>query len=198
MSSYTAIQDVTEELRRLIFEALENTSDTDFGLTTEETDIILSAPPQASSGPPLLSLFLYHIEPDSHLRNQPYLAVGTDGLRSPPLPLQLYYLVTPLDDDESQNHLVLGRILQHFHDNPFVTGFDNQPLDNSFGGSSPEMRITLETLTLEELSRVWHALNIGYQLSVAYKVRVVAIDSAQTEAAARRVTEMHTAVGQKG
>jgi hypothetical protein len=198
MSHYAIISNVTLELRRQIFEALQATPDADFQVNDMIQDIIFDPPPDAAGGPPVLSIFLYHIEPDGHLRNQPHLTPGPNGLRYPPLALQLYYLITPLDTAQERNQLLLGRILQHFHDNPMLTAIDGTPLDNSFGGNSPEMRIILETLTLEELSRVWYALSSTYQLSVAYKVRVVTVDSLQPESAAHRVTELHAIVGHKG
>lgn len=197
MSSHAILHDISRELRRRIHAALADTPGTDFDLTTEEGDIILSPPPEPAAGAPLLSVYLYHIEPEPHLRNQPYLNVDT-RLRYPPLALQLHYLITALDDQEPTNQLVLGRILQHFHDNPYIREIGGGPLDDSFGGNSPEARITLEMLTLEELSRVWQALRSGYQLSLAYKVQVVTVDSARAEADARRVRELHTAVGVKG
>ena len=197
MSHYAIIYDVTLELRRQIFAALEATPDANFPISNMEQDIVFDPPPEASASPPGLSIFLYHIEPDCHLRNQRHLVPGPDGVRYPPLALQLNYLITPLDIAQEQNHLVLGRILQHFHDNPMLNAINGSALDNSFGGNSPEMRVIIETLTLEELSRVWHALNATYQLSVAYQVRVVAVDSMLPESAAHRVTEMYSVVGLK-
>jgi uncharacterized protein DUF4255 len=197
MSNYTIIQNTTLELRRRIHAALASTPDTDFHLTNVEGDITLAPPPTVASGPPYLSLYLYHIELDSHLRNQEYLAVGPTGLRYPPLALHLNYLITPLEDRSEQNHLILGRVLQYFHDHPVIDAINGSALDNSFGGNSPEMRIAMETLPLEELSRIWHALTTPYQLSVAYIVRVVTIDSAQAEVEAKRVTELYTGVGIK-
>jgi len=197
MSSHTILHDISRELRRRIHAALADTPGTDFDLTTEEGDIVLSPPPEPAAGAPLVSVYLYHAEPDAHLRNQPFLNVGADGLRYPPLALQLHYLITALDDQELTNQLVLGRILQHFHDRPVMRELAGVPLDNSFGGNSPEVRIMLEMLTLEEQSRVWQALRSGYQLSLAYKVQVVTVDSARSEVEARRVREVETAVGTK-
>ena len=195
MSSHSIIQDISRELRRRIHQALADTPDTDFGLSTPEQDISLSPPAPPSNTPPLLSVYLYHIEPDANLRNQPKLSSGPNALRFPPLALQLHYMITALNEDEDRNHLVLGRVLQHFHDEPFLGQIGNAPLGDSFGGASPEVRVTLENLTLEELSRVWTALQSGYQLSVAYRVQVVAVDSALPEVDARRVQEIDTAVG---
>lgn len=197
MSNFAILQNISLELRRQIFEALQATPDADFQVTNMTRDIVFDPPPDAAPGPPVLSIFLYHIEPDAHLRNQRTLTPTPDQLRYPPLALQLYYLITPLDESQERNQLLLGRILQFFHDSPILTALDGTPLDNSFGGNSPELRVSLETLTVEELTRVWNALQSTYQLSVAYKVRVVAVDSLQPESAAHRVAEMHTVVGAK-
>ena len=43
-----------------------------------------------------------------------------------------------------------------------------------------ELRISLMPLTLEELTRIWEALQEPYQLSVCYQVRVVRIESERT------------------
>jgi hypothetical protein len=198
MSHYAIIHDVTLELRRRIFAALQATPDVDFQINNMNQDIVFDPPPDASNGPPVLSIFLYHIVPDQYLRNQPYLTPTPNGLRYPPAPLELHYLITPLDTEQEQNHLLLGRIIQYFHDTPQLTSIDGLPLDNSFGGSSAEIRVTMETLSIEELTRIWNALGSVYQLSVAYKVRVVAVDSLQPESAAYRVTELQTVVGSKG
>jgi hypothetical protein len=197
MSGYSIIGEITLELRRRIHAALASAPDADLGLTTPETDITLSAPSDELQGSPRLSLYLYHVEQDGHLRNQRHLSDGGDGLRFPPISVQLRYLITPLDDEEGQNHLMLGRILQRFHDEPSIGSLNGTALDDSFGANSRELRITLETLTLEQLAQVWHALDAGYRLSIAYVVRIVTIDSAQGITSARRVVETHTAVGRK-
>jgi hypothetical protein len=197
MSNYGIIEGITMEIRRRIHGALLSAPDDDFGLSTPETDITLSAPDDDLTGSPRLSLYLYHIEQDGHLRNQPRIANGPNGLRFPPISVQLRYLITPLDKEEDQNHLILGRILQNFHDNPVIESLNGVPLDNSFGANSPGLRIALETLTLEQLAQVWHAMDASYRLSIAYVVRIVAIDSAQGIIDAKRVMEAHTAVGLK-
>lgn len=185
------------ELRRRIHTALASAPDADLGLSNSETDITLLAPNQVLTGSPRLSLFLYYIEPDGHLRNQSHLAVGSTGLRFPPVSTQLHYLLTPLDAEEKQNQLMVGRILQYLHDEPVIESLNGRLLDDSFGANSPELRVSLEMLTFEQLVQIWHALDAAYRLSIAYQVRIVTIDSAQGVRAANRVTATHTAVGYK-
>jgi len=44
-------------------------------------------------------------------------------------------------------------------------------------GTSEQLRVNLEALTIEELSLIWEALAEPYQLSITYLVQVVKIDS---------------------
>lgn len=197
MSSYTIIQDTTVELRQRIYDALDSAPDADFGLANPESDITLSPPRDQLQGTPHLSLYLYRIEQDGHLRNQPRLPDQQTGLRFPPMALKLCYLITPLERDEDQNQLMLGRIIQYFYDQPVLGSLAGEPLDNSYGGNSPEMRITFEALAMEELSQIWNALRTNYRLSAAYGIRIVTIDSAQAVAEAKRVVSAHTVIGIK-
>lgn len=197
MSHYTVIQNITLELRQRIFNTLDTAPDADFSLSNPESDITLSPPGDTIQGNPDLSLYLYRVDQDGHLRNQPWLPDQQTGQRYPPMALKLCYLITPLQRDEDQNQLMLGRIMQYFHDQPVLDSLNGTPLDNSFGGNSPEMRITFEPFSMEELSQVWSALRTNYRLSVAYSVRIVTVDSAQAVAEAKRVVEAYTVVGLK-
>ena len=193
MSNYAIIHDTTIELRRRIVAALVSAPDADLEIT--ENEITFALPTNDLAGSPRLSIYLYHFEPDAHLRNQQRSAAGADGLRQPPLALALHYLITPLDKDEPVNHLIFGRLLQYFHDNPFLDTLNGVPLDDSFGGASPQFRILLEALSMEQLSQIWGALNADYRLAIAYTMRTVAIDSDQGVTAAQRVVTAHTVVG---
>ena len=197
MSSYTILHDTSLELRRRIHAALAAAADADFNLSTPEADITLSPPGADVQDEPLLSLYLYHIETSGDLRNQPRLAAGDNGLRYPPEVLQIHYLITPLNENEAINQLLLGRIIQFFHDAPILNSLNGVLLDDSFGGSSSQFRLSMEKLTLEQLTQVWSALDTCYRLSLSYLVRIIAIDSAQAVSAAYRVIDAHTAVGLK-
>ena len=197
MSHFTIIHDVTLELRRRIFAALATAPEVDLGMTSPESDITLRLPTDNMNETPRLSLYLYYIEADAHLRNQKLLAAGETGLRFPPLPLELRYLITPLDEAEDQNHLMLGRILQQFHDQPMLAELNGVPLDDSHGGTSAQLRVTLTTLTVDQLAQIWGALQTDYRLAVAYTVRTVAIDSDRGLVEAKRVSEAFAVVGTK-
>jgi hypothetical protein len=65
-------------------------------------------------------------------------------------------------------------VLQAFHSHSVLRGSD---LQAEFTGTETELKLRLEPLSLEEITRVWEALEGSYQLSVSYEVSVVNIDS---------------------
>jgi hypothetical protein len=65
--------------------------------------------------------------------------------------------------------------LQALHDGSILSG---PQLQGGLAGSSEAIKLKLAPLTLEEETRVWHAVQRPYRFSVTYDVRVVRIDSA--------------------
>jgi hypothetical protein len=127
-----------------------------------------------------LSLWLYRVVRDEHRLNDPptrrVTPAGTTELVPPPLPLRLHYLATPLtvaSPDIEQR--ILGKVLQVFHTTPTLFGAD---LRGDLAGTSARITARLETMTLDEMSRVWDALEGSYQLSVSYEVTLIDIDAA--------------------
>lgn len=191
MSHFSILREATLALRSALFDALSDTQDVLFSFTDIATDIILSPPGETIPSTAQLSLYLYHLEPDPQMRNQPKLAQGRSALLKAPQAMRAYYLITPLLDLEDQNHLMLGRILQTLHDLPFLDTISTGPLGDSRGGGSPELRLSLEQLRLEDISRIWHALGSDYRLSVAYMMRSIIIDSALDPVDPSRVQTSH-------
>lgn len=120
-----------------------------------------------------VSLWLYKVSRMTEMLNEPPERRGNQLVRQP-LPVQLYYLVTPIMNDPVTRHTVLGRVLQVFHDHSILRGVD---LQGVLQNSGEQLRVNLEALTIEELSLVWDALSEPYQLSVTYLVQVLKIDS---------------------
>jgi hypothetical protein len=143
--------------------------------------VFLQTPSEmAGSGDEGLSLWLYRVIRDEERLNDLPTRIGPDQLRSPPLPVRLHYLVTPLtnrdnDGDPETEQYALGKVLQLFHSKPRLRGAD---LRGQFAGTGGELFVRLETLSLEEITRVWEGLNGSYQLSVSYEVSMVDIASA--------------------
>lgn len=196
MSHFSILREATLALREILFDALSNSADVDFGFSDATTDIILSAPGETLPATAKLSLYLYHIEPDPQMRNQPMLARGPDMLQRAPQAVRAFYLISPLLTEEDRNHLMLGRILQVMHDTPFLSQTPGGSVGTSFGAGSPELRLSMEQLRLDELSRIWHAMGSDYRLSVAYMMRSVIIDSAIDPRDAARVGTQQIVVRQ--
>jgi hypothetical protein len=129
-----------------------------------------------------ISLWLYRVRRDDQTLNAPPRRIGPDRIVPPPLPLRLYYLLVPIVNHETrplapelEQHM-LGKALQVFHDRTNLRG---SLLLDDLAGSDLEIFVRLETMTLEEITRVWEALDLSYQLSVSYEVSVVPIDSSR-------------------
>lgn len=126
-----------------------------------------------------LSVWLYRVVRDEDRLNALPERIAADLLRPPPLPLRLHYLLTPITESASvtgpeTEQVILGKVLQTFHDRPQLRGAD---LQDDFIGTDAELNVRLEALNLDEISRVWEALDASYQLSVSYEVTVVNIRS---------------------
>jgi uncharacterized protein DUF4255 len=68
-------------------------------------------------------------------------------------------------------------------------------LQAEFAGTEIELRVRLEPLTLEEITRVWEALEGSYQLSVSYELSVVNI---VPELESERVSPVEIAIPEYG
>ncbi|MCO7223335.1 DUF4255 domain-containing protein [Pleionea sp. CnH1-48] len=186
MASYSVLHDISKEIQTNLYNALVDTPDTDFSLTDADTDIILAKPDDADSDSGKISLYLYHMDINAHLRNQPMVAIGAEALVNPPLPFRLRYLLTPVTDSHVTNQLLLGRLIQFLYDNPLIQSSAELTLNDDRGGST-ELRIHPDSLSVESLNQLWTAMNEAYRLSYSFSVDVVPIDSAKQPAAAHRV-----------
>jgi hypothetical protein len=128
-----------------------------------------------------LSMWLYRLIRDEQTLNRPPRRIPPNLIRRQPLPLRAHYLMTPIISGNAgipapeAEQLIVGRVLQTFYDEPLITAPD---LAGSYQGTGVELAVRLETLGLDETSRIWEGLERSYQLSVSYEVAIVRIDSA--------------------
>ena len=124
-----------------------------------------------------LSVWLYRIMRDEQRLNDPPTRLSLTELLPPPLPIRLHYLMTPVTSerfgDPETEQIMMGRVLQIFHSHPILRGSD---LQAEFLGTEVELRVRLEPMMLDEITRVWDALNGSYQLSVSYEVSIVNVN----------------------
>lgn len=145
-----------------------------------------------------VSVWLYRIVRDEQRLNDPPLRVSATQLRPAPLPLRLHYLITPYTtrtnagDPDTEQYLI-GKVIQSLHAHAVLQGAD---LRGELAGTDATLTVRLETLALDEMSRIWDALDGTYQLSVSYEVSVVAIDSAREPVGVVPVVDVLAEVGQ--
>ena len=178
---YTSLIATSESLR----EALRASFQSDLGpsglaaLFSGTLDVSFATPSEMRGQAQGLSMWLYRVvRDDSRLNDPPRLRPlpnGTVEVLPPALPLRLHYLMTPLvDDGPDTEQRILGRVLQHFHMQPILSG---AALRGDLLGSSAEVHVRLEALSLDETSRVWEALDGNFQLCVSYEVSLANIDN---------------------
>jgi hypothetical protein len=179
---YTSLAATSETLRQLLLDAMA----TDIGPSglaaffTGATTVSLETPQEmVAAGRQGLSVWLYRVARDECRLNQPAsvrtLPTGVVEVVPPPLPIRLHYLLTPLatgNPDTEQR--ILGRALQLFHTHPVVAG---AMLRAELAGTDTEIHVHLEALNIEEITRVWEALEGSYQLAVSYEVTLANIES---------------------
>ena len=135
-----------------------------------------------------LNLFLYQVLPDAAYRNQDMprrTKPGETGF--PPLPLILYYLLTAYSDDEDDTnaHRLLGEAMGVLHDHPLLGAAEiknaTSPIADLTASDLHEqierVRINLQPLTFEDMSKLWTTFQTHYRVSAAYQVSVVLIES---------------------
>ena len=181
---YTALRATSQTLAAYIRQRLEAELNLAPFFGSSGTMVVSLNTPQEMTQPPAqqgVSVWLYRVIRDEQRLNTPPERLGPNQLRYPPLPLCLHYLVTPVIDSNGNGagpeveQTVLGKVLQIFHDHPRLRGTD---LRDDFSGTTVELHVRLEPLTLEEITRIWEGLHSSYQLSVSYEVSVVNIASA--------------------
>jgi hypothetical protein len=200
---YTALNASSQTLQDLLEEQLERDSrlGTFFDSDQVPGNMVVSLhTPQEMLAREIegVSVWLYRVVRDDQRLNSPAVRESETQLRRAPLPVRLHYLITPIISSTEDvagpelEQIVLGKVLEVLYDHPTQRG---GALRGDFGRPDVELHIRLEPLSLEEITRVWDALDRSYQLSVSYEVSVVEIDSGLQP---RRMTPVSEMVPESG
>jgi hypothetical protein len=171
---YTVLAATSETLRQMLITAMA----TDIGPSGlasffASASVSLETPQEMQlASRQGLSVWLYRVARDEQRLNDPpevrTLPSGEVDVLPTPLPLRLHYLLTPITTSSPDTEQrILGRALQLFHTFPIVPAAF---LQAELAGTQAELHVHLEALGLEEITRVWEALEGSYQLSVSYEV----------------------------
>src|SRR5215208_4044600 len=192
MSDFRAIGGVSASLRNLLRDRMEDPVDA----TIAPPDVTVTNVTGRR-----LNLYLYQVTENGHLKNQEIPGQGHPGAYGhPPLSLDLHYLLTAHGtaeteaDSDLEAQQILGDAMRVLHDLPVVTDqlrittptvpgkvVGDPILDTNLLGAFERVKITLQPVTLEDLSKIWTALpQANFRRSVAYQVSVVQIESQRT------------------
>lgn len=139
--------------------------------------VTLLSPIDPSAEQKRVNLFLYRAVQNPHLSNRPLLPKpGTpDQIVHPPLALNLFYLLTPFapvadDVGQATAHDLLAEAMRVLHQHPIVP-------DSALEGDlrPGQVKVTLHSADVEELSKIWTALEKDLRLSAVYEVSFVEI-----------------------
>ncbi len=146
-----------------------------------------------------LNLFMYKVSPNAGWVSQGLPSRNSNGdlISNPPLALDLHYLLSAYGAVELHTEILLGYGMQLFHENPMLSksAIKNSlsPPLNVIGNDLPAnlkalstsgleqqtelIKITPQSLTVDELSKLWTAFQAKYRPSAAYIITVVLIES---------------------
>lgn len=141
-----------------------------------------------------LNLFLHQVTPNLGWRNVglPSRDGGGARLSNPPLALDLHYLVTAYGVKDLHAEVVLGHAMHFLHENPVL---DRQAIRDVLAAGAAEVpglssatdladqmeqiKITPTSMSTEEMSRLWSALQAHYRPTASYHVSVVLVEARQ-------------------
>jgi hypothetical protein len=195
MSNYLAIGAVTAVLRNLLETAAQ-----DHELQTLLGNVLISALPpdriQIGQGSPnRINLFLFQANESAALRNADYPSRNGRGDRiaNPKLALDLHYLVTAYGSADFHSEALLGLAMFVFHETPVLPRqlvrdiLGSLPAGDLFDGlrgsrladQIEQIKIAPRILNVEEISKIWTAVQSQYRLTATYHVSVVLIEADQ-------------------
>lgn len=204
MSNYLAAGGVSAVLRWLLTTALTNGGPTAIlgGPTPHITATSPDLVPVGADEHPRVNIFMYYASLNPALRNVDLPSRSARGapIGNPPLALNLHYLVSAYGSNQFDPEILLAWAMKVLHDTPVVPRESIQDaLDDLLNNPvTPEgtlingsllanqiehLRITPETLTTEEIYRLWTAFQTNYRPTTSYQVSVVVIQDTATYAA---------------
>lgn len=150
-----------------------------------------------------VNAFLYQVTPNAALRNDdlPTRRANGELIRRPQLAINLHYLLSFVGDEAFlEPQRMLGTATAGLHAHPELTPEDIEEIANNAPAGSylrvhndlahqvERVRFTLESLNVEELSKLWAMFpQKQYELSVALQASVLLIEAPLTPSPTRPV-----------
>lgn len=126
-----------------------------------------------------VSLYLYRVSPNTSRRNLPP-STAPDGTRfRPPVPIDLYYVVSAWAQTAVKQQRLLGWTIRTLEDVPILpTGLlNNYGPEPDIFRPGETVEITLDSLTLQDWNNLWTTTKTSPPLSVGYVARMLFLES---------------------
>jgi hypothetical protein len=119
-----------------------------------------------------VSVYLFHVTPDVFHRNTFPLGGPAQTHATQPFALTLYYLVTAWAEHSIRyEQQAMSIVLKCFHENPLSMTVPIEDREEGF-------TLTIEPQTVDEVTRLWQAINLPLRLSAIYRVGVIFLEAA--------------------
>ena len=199
MSNVLAIAAVTQLLKDLLNDALVNGDvsqvlGADFIVTALPPDRVVAE--NSENQVTQLNVFLHRVTPNAALRNSDLPTRNGDGqlVCRPRLALDLHYMLTAVSREELHAEILLGYAMQLFHEMAILPREAiRSALANAVAGDIlPDdlgviraaeladqielLKITPRALSMDDMSKMWTALQASYRTTVAYDISLVLIE----------------------
>lgn len=199
MSNVLAIAAVTQLLKDLLNDTLINGDvsevlGTDFSVTALPPDRVVSE--NDDNQTTQLNVFLHRVTPNEALRNSDLPTRNAEGrvLCRPRLALDLHYMLTAVSGEELHAEILLGYAMQLFHELAILPrervraalagAVAGDILPDELGVIQAAeiadqielLKITPRSLSMDDMSKMWTALQASYRTTVAYDVSLVLIE----------------------
>lgn len=171
MATADAVRDVAETLVFLLRAGLPAIDPSKITVATPDAFESLRDPSK-----PNITIFLYRIAVNPHMRNDPPRLRPDGSMQPAPLPIELSFLITAWAKDTRDELRLLGRILQILEEHRELGPAD---LIGTSWEPDDGVQLILESLPLEDHYRIWDANEVAYRLSLTYMARVVGISSVE-------------------
>ncbi|MEZ4682551.1 MAG: DUF4255 domain-containing protein [Caldilineaceae bacterium] len=194
--SALAIAGVTAVLKNLTQNFFTNaTITTSLGATPEVSAVAPDLAETLHDNVDAVNWFMQRTALNSGLSNAFYPARDSQGgrIQQAPLALDLYYLLSAYGNGDMHAEILLGHVIQLFHENPILdraaitaalasaTGTDGTIITLLNSANIPDrldhLKLSIHHPDDEWLSQLWGALNAHYRPSVIVQVSMILIES---------------------
>ena len=146
-------------------------------------------------GDMLLGLHLYDIRENEEIRLNEMRNLEVGKQKYPSIYITLCYMITAYSSADvkfraSEDHKILSRVLQVFHDNTLLNASTFEPSNRA---EDMNLRIRIMNMNVEEKQRLWNFPNHPYRASLFYRVAPVEVESGRIKQV-RRVVDVDFSV----